>query len=184
VRGKTCDSKNVYHLALGPLVMIDLVSEFQSVIPEEVNKKIEDYAEEHGENAALILVNEEKMKELATSGILSEEDNAAMMSAKDKHNFSLVERAVRKMNGSRILKHPHFEEEFEEDELAEMTKEEKMTIFYEEIFDTDDIDEIVGEIHNAVFKFRYGLDIEEKSKLLSLLKEGGEVEDMILQSNS
>ena len=63
-----------------------------------------------------------------------------------------------------------------------MTKDEKLDIFFEEVMPSEDVSEIMEVINNAIFEFKFGLSISEKSKLLSVLKEQEEAEREILQS--
>jgi len=178
-------SGNKYGLALGPQIMGGLVEVYKEVLPEDTMEKVEAYAKNMNKSAIEIITNEEELKQLAEDGFLAWDDFVKLSSATQKQPVALLRATIRSFNGHRLGNIPYFKEQFDEEELKNLSSDEKKDIFFEEIMPPQDTEEVIGEINNAVFKYRTGLGIEEKSKLLSQLKEEEEASNQkLLQSQA
>jgi hypothetical protein len=175
---------NVYDLALGPQILKSISESYQTVLPKAILDKIEKWADDNGGSAIEIVGDSEKMRELVKMNVLTPDDSLLLARTEQEHNHKVLTMCIRKMNGHRVLKHPHYKEEFDDDELAKMSQEEKMNIFYEEIMPSEDYSDVMGKVNEAVFTFKFGLDIEGKLKLVSMMEEEKQAQEDILQSSS
>jgi len=175
---------NAYHLALGPEILKKISLSYKDVMPNTILEKIQKWCDENNESAMSVVQSNEKMAELQKINILTPEDAIELSEAEQNHNNSTLKNVLRKMNGHRLLKHPYFKAEFEDDELAEMDEKKKTDIFFEEIMPNEDYPEVMGEVNAAVFGFKFGLDLEGKLKLASTLAEARQAETPIQPSSN